>query len=66
MDEPAKLQEALNKLGANIPVTGILDGATANAVKAFQKQNGLPQDGVAGRDTRKKIVDLLAAMDELR
>lgn len=46
------LQKALQSLGY---YTGNLDGifgkGTENAVRAFQKQNGLTQDGVAGPNT---------------
>jgi len=51
-----KLQKALDILGY---YDGKIDGkygdGTADAVKAYQKKNGLEADGVAGRDTVKSI-----------
>lgn len=35
------------------PIDGIFGTGTANAVKEFQKQSGLPIDGVIGQDTIK-------------
>lgn len=48
-----KLQEALNARGAEPPlkVDGIFGPKTEAAVRAFQEQNGLAPDGVAGPDT---------------
>ena len=55
-DSVAQLQEALIKLGY---LTGKADGnygsATADAVKAFQKANGLTVDGTAGEETQKVL-----------
>ena len=55
-DNVAQLQEALIKLGY---LTGKADGnygsATVEAVKAFQKANGLTEDGTAGEETQKKL-----------
>ncbi len=34
-----------------IPVTGTFDAATANAVRAFQRTVGLPEDGIVGEQT---------------
>lgn len=52
----AQLQEALIELGY---LTGKADGnygdQTVEAVKAFQKANGLTQDGTAGEETQKKL-----------
>ena len=33
-------------------ITGTYDNATITAVKAFQKKNGLTQDGICGKDTQ--------------
>ena len=33
-------------------ITGTYDNATVTAVKAFQKKNGLTQDGICGKDTQ--------------
>ena len=55
-DAVAQLQEALIKLGY---LSGKADGnygtATAEAVKAFQKANGLTADGTAGEQTQKVL-----------
>jgi N-acetyl-anhydromuramyl-L-alanine amidase AmpD len=45
------LQKLLNKAGFAIAETGTFDTATDTAVRAFQQQNGLGSDGVAGNDT---------------
>ena len=54
-----KLQQALNKLGYS---TGGLDSkygpSTQKAVKAFQKDNKLTVDGVAGNATQTKLFSL--------
>ncbi|HIT68468.1 MAG TPA: peptidoglycan-binding protein [Candidatus Aphodomonas merdavium] len=54
--EVYKLQEALYDLGY---YTGSIDGIYGDevetAVKAFQKNNGLTQDGKAGRDTQNLL-----------
>ena len=51
------LQRRLIQLGylASGSVTGKYDDATEAAVRAFQKRNGLWEDGVAGPDTLRKI-----------
>ena len=55
-DNVAQLQEALIDLGY---MTGKADGnygaATVSAVKAFQKANGLTEDGTAGEETQKLL-----------
>lgn len=55
-DDVAQLQEALASLGY---FTGKVDGTfgtdTTAAVKAFQKANGLTQDGAAGENTQKLL-----------
>lgn len=47
------LQKALNKNGANpaIDEDGVFGNGTLEAVKAFQKKQGLTADGIAGPDT---------------
>lgn len=46
------LQERLTALGYySGPISGNFLGNTRNAVKAFQKQNGLPVDGIVGEET---------------
>jgi peptidoglycan hydrolase-like protein with peptidoglycan-binding domain len=39
-------------LGTKVHVDGILGDETHNAVKAFQKANGLVEDGIVGPKTR--------------
>lgn len=46
-----KLQQALKALGYNVTSDGDYGALTQTAVSAFQKQNGLSSDGVAGADT---------------
>ncbi|MBQ8312395.1 MAG: peptidoglycan-binding protein [Clostridia bacterium] len=47
-----QLQERLTELGYyEGPVSGNFLGHTANAVKAFQKQNGLKADSIVGEET---------------
>lgn len=47
------LQKALNKNGANpaIDEDGVFGNGTLEAVKTFQKKQGLTADGIAGPDT---------------
>ena len=52
------VQENLNSLGYNCGVVdGISGRNTKNGVKAFQRDNGLYQDGIAGINTIKKICE---------
>ena len=58
--EVKKLQEQLNKLGYNCgKVDGIFGSRTESAVKAFQKDNGLVVDGIAGSKTKAKLEEKL-------
>lgn len=45
------IQERLNSVGFHISVDGIFGGGTENAVKVFQRNRGLSQDGIVGRNT---------------
>lgn len=45
------VQERLKELKYTVNVTGTYDTTTINAVKAFQTQNGLTADGLAGQQT---------------
>lgn len=45
------VQSRLSELGYTVKKTGIYDATTISAVKAFQKQNGLGVDGLAGSQT---------------
>jgi peptidoglycan hydrolase-like protein with peptidoglycan-binding domain len=62
LDELAGVQKALDKLGYN---PGKIDGKdgpnTQNAVRAFQARATIQIDGIVGRQTRKALVDELAA-----
>ena len=42
------LQGKLNSHGYNLAVDGIVGNNTINAIKDFQKKNGLAVDGIAG------------------
>lgn len=50
------LQQLLNANGASLLVDGECGNATSNAVKAYQKKNGLVQDGIAGPKTWSKLL----------
>jgi len=54
------LQTSLNKvLGAHLTVDGIYGPQTKDAVREFQRQNGLQRDGVAGPITKAKLTELV-------
>lgn len=55
MNEIADIQEALKKAGYNIAVDGAAGNETINALKDFQKKNGLSVDGICGTNTRSKL-----------
>lgn len=51
------VQSSLNLLlGFQLPVTGVMDAATRDAIRRFQSQNGLPVDGIVGPETRQALV----------
>ncbi len=51
-----RLQQGLASAGVyKGPVTGVYDQATADAVKAYQKKNGVPADGTAGAETQARL-----------
>jgi Ca-activated chloride channel family protein len=51
-----RLQQGLASAGVyKGRVTGIYDQATADAVKAYQKKNGVPADGTAGAETQARL-----------
>lgn len=55
-EDVAALQRRLNELKFNCgKVDGIFGIATLNAVKAFQKANGLTVDGIVGKNTIAKL-----------
>ena len=51
------LQKALVNRGQKISVDGIFGNATKKAVIKYQKSRGLTADGLAGKDTHKKIIN---------
>ena len=55
------LQAALNLLGSSLSVDGDFGPATEAAVKAFQQNHGLTEDGIAGELTTGRIAALLEA-----
>lgn len=59
-DDVKRLQEALVKLGYSTNgIDGIWGNGTENAVRSFQKDNKLTVDGLVGKNTIKKINELL-------
>lgn len=50
-DDVRELQTALNRNGANLPVTGTFDRQTTDAVKEYQRAHNLGDDGIAGART---------------
>jgi len=53
---PKNIQLALKKTGFyNGPVDGNIGDKTRKAIKEFQKENGLVQDGVVGKQTWLKL-----------
>ena len=51
------LQKALVNRGYKISVDGIFGPGTKAAVVSYQKSRGLTADGLAGKDTHKKIIN---------
>ena len=53
------LQELESKFGFLIPIqiTGIFDDVTEEALRSFQKQNGLSPDGILDRLSWNEITD---------
>lgn len=59
IDEIAGIQQRLFNLGFDPgPIDGILGPLTKAGVTAFQKDNELQVDGIAGRITKAKLVEL--------
>ena len=52
------IQYLLNEYGYNVSVDGIFGGATRNAVVRFQADNGLAQDGIVGRNTWSRLLNI--------
>ena len=53
--EIERLQKDLSAKGYQIGIDGNFDESTENAVKSFQKDNGLTVDGIVGAETGKKL-----------
>ena len=50
------MQQRLRNLGFRaVPVDGVLESNTEQALRAFQKTNGLPETGQADTATRQKL-----------
>ncbi len=55
-EEVKALQNRLHELGYDSgEIDGIYGAGTKNAVKSFQKRNGLDADGMAGKETQKVL-----------
>jgi peptidoglycan hydrolase-like protein with peptidoglycan-binding domain len=54
-DTVKDLQLRLNKLGEQLTVDGIFGSDTHAAVVAFQARNNLEPDGLAGKETMRKL-----------
>ena len=57
------IQKNLNSLGYNLSVDNSFGPLMLNAVKDFQKKNGLAVDGSVGPSTQRKISELLNEKD---
>ena len=54
-DAVRDMQQRLKNLGYTVNVDGVYGNTTYQAVLAFQKRNGLTEDGIAGEATLQKI-----------
>ena len=55
------VQSSLNQvLGLQLRVNGVMNRAARDALRDFQKREGLPVDGIAGPETEKALVDVKA------
>jgi len=59
------LQKLLNRAGEALAADGSFGTKTRDAVRRFQRANGLKVDGVVGKDTFPKLIDGFAGQDEL-
>lgn len=60
------LQYLLNFYGANLVVDGNFGGNTGRAVVEFQRNNNLTADGIVGRNTWNKLLNLNPSSEVLR
>ncbi len=52
------LQSSLNQvMGLQLPVNGIMNRTTRDAIRDFQRRQGLPADGYLGPDTERALID---------
>ena len=55
------VQSSLNQVsGSQIRVNGVMNRATCDALRVFQKREGLPVDGIAGPETERALIDAKA------
>jgi peptidoglycan L-alanyl-D-glutamate endopeptidase CwlK len=54
-NEVAELQKALNKYGNKLHIDGNFGSKTSDAVRVFQKRNGLTVDGIVGPKTKELL-----------
>ena len=51
------VQSALNRsMGLRLPLNGVMGPAVRSAIRSFQKQEGLPADGIIGPDTEQALL----------
>ncbi len=60
------LQYILNSYGANLSIDGVFGVGTQRAAQEFQKNNNLTQDGIVGRNTWNKLLNLNPSSEILR
>lgn len=60
------LQYLLNYYGANLIVDGVFGGGTQRAVQEFQRANKITADGIVGRNTWNKLLNLNPSSEILR
>lgn len=60
------LQYLLNEYGANLVVDGDFGGATLREVLNFQRNNNLTADGIVGRNTWNKLLNINPSAEVLR
>jgi len=52
------VQNSLNQvLGLQLPVSGVMNPETRCALRRFQKDHRLPEDGIAGPETEKALIE---------
>ena len=52
------VQHSLNQvLGLQLPVSGVMNAEARRALRRFQKEHDLPEDGIAGPETEKALIE---------